>query len=274
MAALSPLVTVGWLNEHLEDEQLRIADCRFYLDEPDRGHAEYVAGHIPGARYFSLDDHLTGGTGPGRHPLPSAVEFTDRMTAIGIGDQNSVVVYDDAGAGIAARLWWMLRSLGHSNVKVLDGGWRAWVAASHPISSDIPEWAPTRFTGSGFWAGTVDRDELAARSRELTLVDSRAPARFRGEDEPIDPVAGHIPGAINIPYQDNTDATGCFRPKEELADRFRAVESGARVIVYCGSGVTACNNLLALEIAGHRGAQLYPGSWSDWCNSGGKVGRV
>lgn len=273
MAPLNPLVSTEWLADNLYDEDLRIADCRFYLDDPDRGHVEYLAGHIPGARYFSLDDDLTAKTGPGRHPLPDAAAFSGNLGALGIGDQHTVVVYDDSAGAIAARLWWMLRSLGHAKTVVLDGGWSAWAREHRSVSIEIPDWRSTEFAGSVAWTGTMDKDAVAEAGEDLLLIDARAATRYRGEAEPIDPIAGHIPGAINIPYQANVQATGHFLPPDVLADRFADADSDAIAVVYCGSGVTACHNLLALEVAGRRDALLYPGSWSDWCTTGGPVAK-
>ena len=273
MATLTPLVTSDWLGVNLHAEDLRIADCRFYLDDPSRGHAEYLAGHIPGARYFSLDDDLTGAIGPGRHPLPDTSSFVEKLGRVGIGNQHTVVVYDDSAGSIAARLWWMLRSLGHENTFVLDGGWAAWAAQPRSVTTEIPEWPAAEFVGADSWTGVIDRDDIAGTEQDLVLIDARAAERYRGETEPIDPVAGHIPGAFNLPYQDNTDESGRFVAADELGKRFAVAQSDGTVVCYCGSGVTACHNLLALDIAGYSGALLYPGSWSDWCTSGGAVAR-
>jgi thiosulfate/3-mercaptopyruvate sulfurtransferase len=266
-----PLVTTDWLGEHLHEEDLRIVDCRFYLDDPERGRVEYAVGHIPSASYMSLKDDLTGPSGPGRHPLPEAAAFAHRLGSIGIGSDHTVVAYDSSGGSIAARLWWMLRSLGHERAFVLDGGWDAWASEPRSVTREVPRWPPDAFTAVDSWRGVTDREQLDGATDTLILLDARAPERYRGEHEPLDPVAGHIPGAINIPYQGNTDETGRFLTPEALADRFAIAASEGTVVCYCGSGVTACNNLLALEVAGFEGALLYPGSWSDWCTTGGEV---
>lgn len=271
MATLNPLVSTEWLGEQLHDESLRIADCRFYLAEPDRGRQEYLAGHIPTALYFSLDDDLTGATGPGRHPLPDATVFAATVGRAGIGKEHTVVVYDDQGGGIAARLWWMLRSLGHERAYVLDGGWRAWTAEPRSVTTEVPVWDPVAFTTSGDWSGVITRDEIAD-NQQLLLIDARAAERYRGEHEPIDPVPGHIPGAFNIPYAGNVDATGHHLDPDALRERFAVAAGKAGVVNYCGSGVTACSNILALTIAGVPDPLLYPGSWSDWCTGGGEIG--
>ena len=265
MAALNPLVSTEWL------ESLRIADCRFYLAEPDRGRREYLVGHIPSALYFSLDDDLTGSSGPGRHPLPAVADFAELIGSIGIGNDHTVVVYDDGAGGFAARLWWMLRSLGHEAVSVLDGGWAAWVSEPRSVTTEIPVWAPTTFNTPSEWSGIVSGDDIEAGKEDLLLIDARVAERYRGEVEPIDPIAGHIPGAINIPHPGNRNAAGRYLDAEALRKRFGMVNPDRLVVSYCGSGVTACDNLLALAVAGHEDARLYPGSWSDWCDRGGAV---
>ena len=262
-----PLVSTEWLGEQLHDEDVRLIDCRFYLAEPGRGYAEYRSGHIPGSGYLSLDDHLTAPEGPGRHPLPEPADFVTHLQAAGIGGGHTVVVYDQGDAGTAARLWWMLRSLGHERALVLDGGWGAWSSEPRSTTTEVPEWETSDLVLATEWSATIDRDEIATRSDHLLLIDSRAAERHRGEVEPIDPVAGHIPGSFNIPYQGNTDTTGRFLPLEELRERFVAVDTAKQLVVYCGSGVTACNNILAMEAVGFSDVLLYPGSWSDWIDT-------
>lgn len=271
MAPLNPLVSTEWLGDQLYEESLRIVDCRFSLAEPERGRAAYLAGHIPTARYLSLDDDLTGKTGPGRHPLPSAELFAAAMARMGVGLEHTVVVYDDSGASIAARLWWMLQSLGHERTYVLDGGWQAWAEEPRSVTTEVPTWEPATRPLSDCWTGVITREEIASDRDKLLLIDARAPERYRGEEELLDPVAGHIPGAFNIPYAENVDATGRFLDKESLERRLALAAGEGIVVNYCGSGVTACHNLLALAVAGRTDALLYPGSWSDWCTSGGEV---
>lgn len=271
MAPLSPLVSTEWLGEQLHDDALRIVDCRFYLAEPKQGREEYLAGHIPTAIYLSLDDDLTGATGPGRHPLPTAGEFAADMARHGIGQGHIVVVYDDSGSSIAPRLWWMLQSLGHERAFVLDGGWSAWASEPRSITTEIPDWEPAQQPLSGDWSGVISREEIVADRSRLLLIDARAPERYRGEEELLDPVAGHIPGAFNVPYSENVDGSGRFLDKESLERRLAVAAGDGIVVSYCGSGVTACNNLLALAVAGRPNALLYPGSWSDWCTSGGEI---
>ncbi len=271
METVGPLVSTGWLEYQLHDEEVRIVDCRFYLAEPQRGYDEYMSAHIPTAVYLSLDDHLTGAEGPGRHPLPDPEAFAAVMSKIGIGDDHTVVVYDQNGAGIAARLWWMLRSLGHSKTVVLDGGWAAWSAEPRSTTTEVPSWEPANMAMADTWSGTIDRKTIEANRDRFTLLDSRARERHRGEIEPIDPISGHIPGSFNIPYQGNTDDAGRFLSVEDLAGRFESIDPSDQVVVYCGSGVTACNNILAMDLAGITGTLLYPGSWSDWSGAGGEV---
>jgi thiosulfate/3-mercaptopyruvate sulfurtransferase len=265
METLGPLVSTDWLEYQLHDEAIRVVDCRFYLSEPERGLAEYRSAHVPTAIYLSLDDHLTAPEGPGRHPLPAPAVFAANLQAAGIDNNHTVVVYDQGDASTAARLWWMLRSLGHEQVVVLDGGGAAWSAEPRSTTTEVPAWEATNLALAADWSGTIDRNEIAAEDKGLFLLDSRAAERHRGEVEPIDPVAGHIPGSHNIPYRGNTDEEGRFKPIEDLAERFRIVNTTRPVVAYCGSGVTACSNILAMELVGITGVLLYPGSWSDWC---------
>ncbi len=271
-AEIGPLVDVAWLQRHLDDPRLRLADCRWYLAEPERGRAEYNTGHIPGAAYFSLDDELSVAEGPGRHPLPDRKAFAATLGQRGINHDSLVVAYDDQGGAIAARLWWMLGNVGHRNVAVLDGGLAAWQVGGGLLSGDNVGRPPTTYRAKRRHE-TVDRDRLYAFVGTTTLLDARAPERYRGEVEPIDPVAGHIPTAVNAPYADNLDASGRFLDPAALASRYRGygVTNTADTVVYCGSGVTACHDILAMEVAGMGRAWLYPGSWSDWSNSGYEI---
>jgi thiosulfate/3-mercaptopyruvate sulfurtransferase len=265
-----PLVSAAWLAEHLRHRPLRIADCRWYLDRPAAGRAAYEEGHVPGAVYVSLDDHLSAISGPGRHPLPAAPAFAGTLGSLGIDNRAVVVAYDDAGGAIASRLWWMLRWVGHERVAVLDGGIAAWQAAGHPLTGEATVPDPVTYTAAGPAMPTVDRIAVTDRPEELVLIDAREPARYRGEIEPIDPVAGHIPGAVSVPYAGNLDAEERFLAPGALRERYAAVGAhGAAAAVYCGSGVTACHDILAMEVAGLPTAALYPGSWSDWSTAGG-----
>lgn len=253
---------------------LRLVDSRWYLDEPGRARAEYAAAHIGGAQFLSLDDDLSAAEGPGRHPLPATRQFARVLGDRGIGPDDVVVVYDAQGGAYAARLWWMLSALGHRRVAVLDGGIDGWVAAGGGLDAVVHASTSTEY-GSvpDTWPGTADRVAVTARTAESVLVDARSPERFRGEREPIDPVAGHIPGAVNVPHAGNLTERGTFRSREELRARYAAagITDAADSIVYCGSGVTSCQTILAMEIAGLGRGVLYPGSWSDWSAAGGAV---
>ena len=247
---------------------LVVADVRWYLDGRS-GRAAYEAGHVPGAVFVPVEGVLAGpgDRGPGRHPLPGPAVFAAAMAWLGIGDDTFVVAYDDAGGSVAARLWWMLRATGH-RAAVLDGGIAAWPGELE-IGEASPPSAGATFTASP-WPDTQVVDAEAVASFRGVLLDARAGERYRGEVEPIDPHAGHIPGALSAPWTDNLDASGGgrFLAPDALRARFASlgVEDGTDVIAYCGSGITACHALLALEVAGLAArARLYEGSWSDWC---------
>jgi thiosulfate/3-mercaptopyruvate sulfurtransferase len=272
-AGSGPLITPQGLAASLGDQRLRVIDLRHDLMKPGAGRAAWQAGHVPGAIHLDLDLDLSGTRNGrnGRHPLPDPLDLAAHLGLAGIGDADRVVVYDDAGGAFAARLWWMLRWLGHQAVSVLDGGWQAWTVAGLPQSMEAAKPIATVFTPRAPQPWTVDASGLAAglAAGSLLLVDARAPERFRGEVEPIDPVAGHIPGARNRFMRLNLDDDGCFKPAAALRAEFEALLAGrpvAELICQCGSGVTACHNLLALEVAGLPGARLYPGSWSEWCS--------
>ena len=252
---------------------LRIVDLRHDLMRPGAGRAAWQAGHIPGAVHLDLDEDLSGPkTGRnGRHPLPDPLEFAQVLGRAGIGDEDHVVIYDDAGGAFAARLWWMLRWLGHDAVSVLDGGWQAWTGAGLPVTTDAAAPIASVFTPRAPRPWTVDADGVAKglADSSLMVVDARAPERFRGEVEPIDPVGGHIPGAQNRFMRTNLDDSGRFKSSAALRAEFEVLLAGrgaSELVCQCGSGVTACHNLLALAHAGIEGARLYPGSWSEWCS--------
>lgn len=266
------LISCLELAERLEDERWIVVDCRFSLGDPERGRIDYGKAHIPGAVYAHLDEDLSGPVIPGktgRHPLPTTQDMIDRFGRWGIGPGVQVVAYDDAGGGIAARLWWMLQFLGHDAVAVLDGGWPRWERLGLPTRGGVEASEPRPFTARprADWivdAETVDRLRAHPRWR---LVDAREGERYRGEVEPIDPVAGHIPGAVSAPFKENLHEDGLFREPEDLRRRFESVIGDTpadHVISYCGSGVTAAHNLLAMAHAGLGHARLYPGSWSEW----------
>ncbi len=266
-----PIITVEELAAW--EGPVGIADVRWYLDEPKHGHHAYHAGHLPGAVYVSLDQHLSDSQGPGRHPLPTREEFAATMQGIGFGDDQLIVAYDDRGGGIAARLWWMLRDIGHDRVRVLDGGITAWLAAGRPLETELPSRHETTLAIRQPATRQLDREELRRRLGEVVLLDARDPERYRGDEEPVDPVAGHIPTALNAAMTDNLSADETFRSADTLWDRFSdlGVEVGRDTVVYCGSGVTACHNALAMVRAGLPEPILYPGSWSDWSTSRGDI---
>jgi thiosulfate/3-mercaptopyruvate sulfurtransferase len=264
----NPLITADELERILNNDDVRVIDCRWYLENPELGVAEYERGHIPGATYASLDTDLSGTVGSGRHPLPSPKDFEATLRGFGVSPSTRVIVYDDRGGAVAARLWWMLADQGHEMTSVLDGGLQSWVAAGQPLSTS--ELVP--FVGAFRtrpWRGVTDRGAVVSRSDHTLLIDARSSARYRGEEEPVDPRAGHIPGAISLPQTDNLTTKLSFLPAIELHSRFAraGVTESDDVIVHCGSGVTACHNILAMEVAGIERPLLYVGSWSDWSSS-------
>lgn len=254
------LIAPGALAARLDDPGLAICDVRFYLTDHAQGRREFDQTHLPGAEFIDLHTELAGGPGGGRHPLPHVADFAAALGRHGIAPRTFVVAYDSAGGAIAARLWWMLRSIGHRRAAVLDGGYAGWVRAGLPVTSDVATPIVTVYPTPACWTRIVDADEVAACG--ATVIDSRSDDRYRGAIEPIDSRAGHIPGAINRFHGENLDGEGNHRPPSELAARFAG--TGPAPIVYCGSGVTACHNLLAMELAGITDARLYPGSWSEW----------
>ncbi len=260
MSAFGPLISADWLHEHIDDHDVRVIDFRWYL-VGRKGAQEYAKGHIPGAAFVELDD--VTGKGPGRHPLPTLEQFQASMRTAGVDDATAVVVYDDVGGSVAARLWFLLRWFGHERQAVLDGGLQAW---GEPLETAAQHVREGRFTARRPDRSRIlDFDEVA-QHRGVPVIDSRAGERYRGEKEPVDPKAGHIPGARNAPFAGNLQEDGRFKSRDELRRRFEEVgvdpEKGA--VVYCGSGVNACHNLLAMELAGVKNVRLYEGSWSDW----------
>jgi thiosulfate/3-mercaptopyruvate sulfurtransferase len=265
------LITAARLLDRLDAPDLRIADVRWWLTDREKGRRDYDASHIPGAVFVDLDRDLSAPEGPGRHPLPDAVTFLARMEELGFGREHEIVVYDDAGGTVAARLWWMLDNLGHPRVRLLDGGLPAWIAAGGPVTAEAPNHPPAELHLADRWRGTIDRDALAAGAGRLTVLDARARERYRGDVEPVDPVAGHIPGARSAPATATLGTEGRFLPPDALRDHLAQIEEGAlgrTVVASCGSGVTACHTILAHRVAGLPDPLLYPGSYSDWSRSG------
>jgi len=271
--SFTTLISVADLLERLDDPDVIVFDCRHDLMKPEFGAAAYATSHIPGARFASVDRDLAGPlTGRnGRHPLPDADKFTAWLGSQGVSSSTQVVGYDSGGSMYAARLWWMLKHwLGHECVAVLDGGWDIWVRAGLPVSTEVPHPIPAKLIGKPTEA-TVDVDYVLAHlgKPDMQIIDARAPDRFRGQNETIDPVGGHIPGAANRLFRDNLDAFGFFKPPAELKAAFDPLVGAHpthQIVHQCGSGITAAHNLLAMEIAGLEGAKLYPGSWSEWCS--------
>lgn len=265
------IVSPEWLAANTQNPQVVIIDCRFSLADPELGQKQYQESHIPRAFYLDLNRDLASLVEKhgGRHPLPNIAELADKLNAIGINFQDTlVVVYDDSRLAFAARLWWLLRYMGHSKIAVLDGGFSSWKTAGYPVTNILPESRQGKFVPELRSDLIVDIEAVKGR-KDLpgrVLVDSRESDRYLGLREPIDPIAGHIPGAVNYPWQDVTDEGSKVRSPNEQKQRWTELETAAEIIVYCGSGVTACVNLLSLEIAGIPNAKLYPGSWSDWCS--------
>ena len=262
----APLITVTDLAHALADEATVVIDCRFDVARPAWGPAAYAAAHLPGAHYANLDTDLAAPPVPtsGRHPLPDPTTFAAWLGAHGVADDITVIAYDQGPGAFAARLWWMLRALGHPRVRVLDGGFAAWTAAGHPVTAALPTATPRTFAPRPF-ANAVTTDDIV-RGVPL-LVDARAADRYAGQNETIDPVAGHVPAAINRPFGHNLASDGTFLPPAAPRAQWQALlgdRPAADLVAMCGSGVTACHHLLALETAGLPGARLYAGSFSEW----------
>ncbi|MBN9425182.1 MAG: sulfurtransferase [Burkholderiales bacterium] len=266
----APLISADELAARID--HCLLVDCRHDLAAPDAGAAAYAERHLPSAFFLHQDHDLAGAcTGRnGRHPLPDRDALRRRLEALGLVPGRLLVAYDAQGGVFAARLWWLARWLGHAEAAVLDGGVAAWQAAGYPLTQAVPTPQPGTLPAREPLAQTIDADGVLAQlgNAARLMVDARAPERYRGEVEPLDPVAGHIPGAVNRPFQQNLRPDGRFKPAEVLRQEFSALLAGrapAAVINQCGSGVSACHNLLAMEAAGLGGSLLYPGSWSEWC---------
>lgn len=265
------LVSAATLADHLQDAHWLIVDCRFDLAQPAAGEAAYRAGHIPGAVYAHLDRDLSSPITlhSGRHPLPDPERFAATLSAWGVTAETQVIAYDADNGMYASRLWWLLRWVGHRAVAVLDGGLKAWTAAGLPTDTEIPARTPSKFQARpdrDMWL-TSEEVQERVQQPDWRLLDARAPERFAGRVEPLDTAAGHVPGARNHPFSTNLTSDARFSAPEELRRRYEASQAGVaddHTIVMCGSGVTACHLLLAMEVAGKPGARLYAGSWSEW----------
>ncbi len=268
----TPIVSTKWLHDHLNDDLVQVVDCRFALQDPMLGIRQYQSGHIPGAIHLDLNRDLSSQvkTHGGRHPLPHIHRLGHTLGSCGIGSKTFVVAYDDSRFAFAARLWWLLRYMGHTRVGILDGGFQGWLAAGYDLTQDSPTLQPTTFVPQVRCHWVVDINQVKQRKDlpNVVLVDSRQGDRYRGEREPIDPVAGHIPGAVNLFWQSVTTDDGYMRSTDRQKARWQqiGVSQTEEIMVYCGSGVTACVNLLSLELAGITTGKLYAGSWSDWCS--------
>jgi len=277
----SPLIDAATLRAQLaSDRPPRVFDCSFELTQPTAGREQYLGGHIPGARYVHLDHDLSAAPGEaqasgGRHPLPTREAFAERLRVWGVRRNEPVVVYDRQGGMVCGRLWWMMRWCGHAPVAVLDGGWAAWQETGGGVATgDAPPTAPGDFALADALAALRTAADVAGAlaSPRQTLIDARATPRFRGEVEPLDPVAGHIPGALNRPFTANLGPEGRFKAADVLRAEFEQLLAGrdpASVVHHCGSGVSAVPNVLAMTIAGLGTPPLFAGSWSEWCNTAG-----
>ncbi|PKM12357.1 MAG: sulfurtransferase [Gammaproteobacteria bacterium HGW-Gammaproteobacteria-3] len=265
------ILSAETLARHLNDSDWVIFDCRFDLADTEAGAKAYRFGHIANARYAHLDRDLSSAVNDfsGRHPLPDFKLLSQKLGRWGVDNASQVIVYDDAGGAIAGRMWWLLRCLGHSRVAVLDGGIRQWLQQGYPVTTTLPTPKAAAFRAyldKSFWLDALAVQNGLARNT-LKLVDARTPVRYRGEQEPVDPVAGRVPGALNRAFQCNLDLTGQFKSAELLRGEFSSLlgtTEPQRIAHMCGSGVTACHNVLAMEIAGLKGSRLYAGSWSEW----------
>ncbi|MEM9924170.1 MAG: sulfurtransferase [Cyanobacteria bacterium P01_D01_bin.50] len=263
------IVSSQWLFEHRNDPDIAVFDCRFSLANPQLGKQQYQTSHIPNSYYLDLNENLSSKVQKhgGRHPLPNIEEFADKLSAMGVNSgETFVVAYDDSRLAFASRLWWLLRYLGHEQVAVLDGGFNGWLASEYPVTDMIPPQRNGKFIPQLQTQMIVDREAVKNRKDlpQTVLIDSRDNDRYQGIIEPIDKIAGHIPGAVNYPWKEVTDTSGYLIKQQQQSNRWSQLENNQEIMVYCGSGVTACVNLLSLELAGIHTGKLYPGSWSDW----------
>jgi len=264
------LVSTETLARHLDDPKWVVFDCRFDVTRPEAGREGYLKKHIPGAIYADLDADWSSPPGPGdgRHPLPDPDTLCERLSEWGVGADSQVVVYDDGAGSVAARIWWTLRWLGHDGVALLDGCFGKWLEEGRPVSDEIPQPSPAVFRGAAndaMWISTGEVERLLDDDASV-VIDARPPERFSGERETVDAVGGHIPNSVNHPLMRNIGDDGCFLPPEQLRRQYRKMQKPV-TIHSCGSGVTACHNLLAMEVAGLPGSRLYVGSWSEWIAS-------
>ncbi|WP_166702216.1 sulfurtransferase [Bacillus albus] len=263
------IVTVEWLREHIEDENVRIIDCRFDLANPNWGREKYEEEHIPHALYLDLNLDLSSPITEhgGRHPLPNIEEFADKLSRAGIDEHTTVVAYDSQAGANASRVWWLLNYVGHEKVYILDGGFPAWEENGLPLATEIPVAKRKAFKANVQDHMLVTMETVKENihaGADVTLIDSREPKRYAGVEELVDPKAGHIPTAVNYFWKDGMLQSGQFKNEAQQQERFQNLAKDKETIVYCGSGVTACPNILALKLAGFQNVKLYAGSWSDW----------
>lgn len=265
------LVDSEWLVQQLDNPQVVIVDCRFQLSDSNWGEVQYRHSHIQGAYYLSLDRDLSSEVQShgGRHPLPDVNVLAQKFAELGIvKNQTLVVAYDDARFAFAARLWWLLRYLGHNQVVLLDGGWHDWVKHNYPVTGDLPTNKPGSFSPQPNldWVVDINTVKSSQNKDAVIVVDSRDRDRYAGLKEPIDPIAGCIPSAVNYPWKEVSDELGYLKPETTLQQSWNDLRQASEIIVYCGSGVTACVNLFSLNLSGFKNTKLYPGGWSDWCS--------
>ncbi|MDQ0195651.1 sulfurtransferase [Paenibacillus wynnii] len=269
---MESIVSTRWLLARMYESELVIVDCRFVLSDPEAGRIAYTADHIPGAIYLHLEEQLSAPVGShgGRHPLPDVTELAQVFSKVGMNKDSIVVAYDDQGGAYASRLWWLMRYLGHERIYVMDEGYSAWKNAKFPVSDHQAVRIPSQFVADIQYemvVGVEDVQEVVRNGGPL-IIDSREHRRYLGLEEPIDAKAGHIPGAVNKFWKDVLDEQGRWKKADPLKEQFADIEQDQEVIVYCGSGVTACPNVLALTRAGYKNVKLYAGSWSDWISYG------
>lgn len=271
MSETQPIISSSWLSGQLDNSQVVIVDCRFQLAQPEWGYEQYLNSHIRGAFYLDLEKDLSAPVDRhgGRHPLPKNDLLAQKLASMGIvWGKTLVVAYDDSRFAFAARLWWLLRYLGHERVALLDGGWNGWLAGSYPVSSEVPAPKPGNFISHPHLDWIVDIETVKAKKdvSSVVLIDSRDSDRYRGESELIDPIAGHIPGAVNSFWQAVSNEDGFLQLISTQTQLWANYRQADEIIVYCGSGVTACVNLFSMALTGIDKAKLYPGGWSDWCS--------
>jgi thiosulfate/3-mercaptopyruvate sulfurtransferase len=265
------IVSAQWLQANLTNPEVKIIDCRFRLQDSHWGYQQYLQSHIPGAYYLDLDRNLSSPVRQhgGRHPLPDPQVLARKLANVGIiAGKTMVVAYDDSRFAFAARLWWLLRYLGHDKAALLNGGWHGWRENNYPTTDIVPPSEPGSFPPEIATDWIVDLETVKQRKDLLSvvLVDAREGDRYRGEREPIDPIAGHIPGAVNLFWQEFTDSQSNIQPLSKQQQLWQPYQNAEEIILYCGSGVTACVNLFSLEMVKRKGCKLYPGGWSDWCS--------